>query len=208
MLSVLTFQKLKKSVHDPQKIVETTSINHIFKPWCNFLDEKSRQKVRKTSENRRSFRNLEIGQQTLSLCSSALARPKLEGTASCRFSLDYEEIPGSFLSQEKDPGWVWSRGTHILSVQQTKQMWKMCLRLILVHILPCVARTILCFRQVQFLYLLPPRIWVARDQTQPGFFFWERKEPGNEVSLHYEQSLFFVLTPPPPHLFLDNEDIF
>ena len=30
-------------------------------------------------------------------------------------------------------------------------------------------------------YLLPPRIWVARDQTQPGSFSLGRKEPGNEV---------------------------
>ena len=30
-------------------------------------------------------------------------------------------------------------------------------------------------------YLLPPRIWVARDQIQPGTFSRERKEPGNEV---------------------------
>ena len=34
---------------------------------------------------------------------------------------------------------------------------------------------------VRLFYLLPPRIWVARDQTQPGSFSWERKEPGNEV---------------------------
>ena len=30
-----------------------------------------------------------------------------------------------------------------------------------------------------------PRIWVARDQTQPGTFSRERKEPGNEVMVWY-----------------------
>ena len=35
--------------------------------------------------------------------------------------------------------------------------------------------------QIRLFHLLPPRIWVARDQTQPGYFSRERKEPGNEV---------------------------
>ena len=30
-------------------------------------------------------------------------------------------------------------------------------------------------------FMLPSRIWVARDQIQPGSFSRERKEPGNEV---------------------------
>ena len=34
---------------------------------------------------------------------------------------------------------------------------------------------------VQLFYLLPPRIWVARDQTQPGSFSRERKETGYDV---------------------------
>ena len=34
---------------------------------------------------------------------------------------------------------------------------------------------------VPLFYLLPPRIWVARDQTQSGSFSREKKEPGNEV---------------------------
>ena len=29
-------------------------------------------------------------------------------------------------------------------------------------------------------------LWVVRDQTQPGSFSWERKEPGNEVGWEEE----------------------
>ena len=36
--------------------------------------------------------------------------------------------------------------------------------------------------QIRLFYLLPPIIRVARDQTQPGSFSRERKEPGNEVA--------------------------
>ena len=34
---------------------------------------------------------------------------------------------------------------------------------------------------LRLFYLLAPRMWVPRDQTQPGSFSWERKEPENEV---------------------------
>ena len=35
---------------------------------------------------------------------------------------------------------------------------------------------------VRLFCLIPPRIWVARDQTKPGSFSRETKEPGNEVA--------------------------
>ena len=34
---------------------------------------------------------------------------------------------------------------------------------------------------VRLFFLLPPRMWLARDQTQPRSFSRERKKPGNEV---------------------------
>ena len=37
-----------------------------------------------------------------------------------------------------------------------------------------------------YFFLLAPRIWVARDQTQPGPFSQEREEPGNEVAIFFE----------------------
>ena len=43
-------------------------------------------------------------------------------------------VPGAFLSWEKNPGWVWSRATHILSTSKWNKCGKMCLRFILVHI--------------------------------------------------------------------------
>ena len=43
---------------------------------------------------------------------------------------------------------------------------------------------------VRLFYLLPPRIWVPRDQTQPGSFSRERKEAGNEVALEINSSCF------------------
>ena len=44
---------------------------------------------------------------------------------------------------------------------------------------------------VQLFYLLPPKIWVARDQTQPGSFSREREEPGNEVGKADDQPGYF-----------------
>ena len=42
---------------------------------------------------------------------------------------------------------------------------------------------------VRLFYLLPPRIRVARDQTQPGSFSRERKEPENEVVLKHAKNI-------------------
>ena len=42
---------------------------------------------------------------------------------------------------------------------------------------------------VRLFYLLPPRIRVARDQTQPGSFSRERKEPGDEVVLEHAKNI-------------------
>ena len=42
---------------------------------------------------------------------------------------------------------------------------------------------------VRLFYLLPPRIRVTRDQTQPGSFSRERKEPGNEVVLKHAKNI-------------------
>ena len=43
---------------------------------------------------------------------------------------------------------------------------------------------------VRLFYLLPPRIWVARGQTQSWSFSMERKETGSEVFPRYVEKLY------------------
>ena len=93
-------------------------------------------------------------------------------------------FPGYFPSER--PWLVWSRGTRILSASKENKCGRCARDRFLFLFNLSLARKISCFLKtnahIRSFYLLPPRFWVPRDQTQPGPFFRERKKPGNEVA--------------------------